>query len=115
VVSGSLKRKDWPPNANNSLANSPAFNPWPILWRDVYRARDRLQVSPTTTREHKTMNTISRMKRIEDAKEARSHAINRFMADCQQEVKNTRQDMFMVSGIALFFCLVFLSALLGFN
>ena len=61
------------------------------------------------------MNTISRMKRIEDAKLARSQAINRFMADCQQEVKHARQDTVMVSAIALFFCLVFISALLGFK
>jgi len=61
------------------------------------------------------MNTISKMKRIEDAKKNRSDAINRYLADCQQEVKHARQDMFMVSAIALFFCLVFLSAILGFK
>ena len=61
------------------------------------------------------MNTISRMKRIEDAKEARSQAINRYLADCQLQVKYARQDMFLYSGIATFFALVFLSAILGFK
>lgn len=61
------------------------------------------------------MNTISRMKRIEDAKKNRSDAINRYLADCQQEVKHAKQDMFFYTGIASFFALIFLSALLGFN
>lgn len=61
------------------------------------------------------LNTISRMKRIEDAKQARSEAINRYLEQCQAEVKQTRQDMYFYCGVLGFFCLILLSAVLGFK
>ena len=63
----------------------------------------------------KTLNTISRIKRIEDAKKQRSDAINRYLMDCQTQVKQARQDMYFYTGIASFFALIFLSAILGLN
>lgn len=59
--------------------------------------------------------TISKMKRIEDAKQARSEAINRFMADCQEEARLAKWDMRMYTGVATFFCLIAFSALAGLN
>ena len=59
--------------------------------------------------------TISKMKRIEDAKQARSEAINRFMADCQEEARLAKQDMRFYVSMASFFCLIAFSALAGLN
>ena len=61
------------------------------------------------------MNTISRMKRIEDAKLARSQAINRYLADCQEQVADAKFEMRLISGFFIFLSLVFLSAILGLN
>ena len=61
------------------------------------------------------MSTISRMKRIEDAKLARSQAINRYLQDCQEQADDAKHQMYIVSGFFIFLSLVFLSAILGLN
>ena len=53
--------------------------------------------------------------RITEAKQARSDAMNRFIAECQSQTKAARQEMYVYTGTAIFFGLIFLSALLGFK
>lgn len=47
--------------------------------------------------------------------QARSEAINRFMADCQEEARLAKWDLRMYTGVATFFCLIAFSALAGLN
>ena len=57
----------------------------------------------------------NRALRIQQAKEARSQAINRYLADCQEQADDARHRMYIVSGFFIFLSLVFLSAILGLN
>lgn len=47
------------------------------------------------------------------AKANRSDALNRYLADCQQQADLARQDLYIYCGIAAFFCLVAFSAVAG--
>lgn len=62
---------------------------------------------------NQTTKLSNRELRKNRAELARSEAINRFIDQCKEETKLARQDMYLYTGIASFFCLIFLSALLG--
>ena len=57
----------------------------------------------------------NRALRIQQAKEERSRAINRYLADCQEQVADAKFEMRLISGFFIFLSLVFLSAILGLN
>lgn len=62
-----------------------------------------------------TTELSNRALRAMKADQARSEAINRFMAQCQEEATLARQDMYVYCGIAAFFCLIAFSAIAGLN
>lgn len=59
------------------------------------------------------INTISKIKRIDDAKNARSDAINRFMSQCEQEAKDAQGELLFYKGFGVFLILIGLTAILG--
>ena len=64
---------------------------------------------------NQTTKLSNRALRTMNSQQARSEAINRFMADCQEEARLAKQDMRFYVSMASFFCLIAFSALAGLN
>ena len=64
---------------------------------------------------NQTTALSNRLLRTMKADQARSEAINRYLADCQEQADDARHRMYIVSGFFIFLSLVFLSAILGLN
>lgn len=65
------------------------------------------------------MNTTTRLSNRElrklQAKSLRSDALNRYMAQCEEDVRLAQQDTKVYLGMAGFIILILLSAILGLN
>jgi hypothetical protein len=64
---------------------------------------------------NQTTRLSNRALREMQAKQLRSDAVNRFMAQCESEVALAKQDTKVYLGIAGFIILILLSAILGLN
>jgi hypothetical protein len=57
--------------------------------------------------------TSARMKRIDDAKQNRSDAINRFMATSKQKVADAKTELRLYQGLVAFIALVAVTTIVG--
>lgn len=59
------------------------------------------------------MISINKMKRVEDAKEARSNAINRYLSSRDEEIDKLRTDLYIWKGTVVTLLLIIISAGFG--
>jgi hypothetical protein len=57
--------------------------------------------------------TISKLKRIDDARQHRSDAINRFMAASKQAEADAKTELRLYQGLVAFIALVGITAIMG--
>lgn len=57
--------------------------------------------------------TSARMKRIDDARQHRSDAMNRFMAASKQEVADAKTELRLYQGLVAFIAMVGITAIMG--